>query len=134
MRVRAVGLIEGDCDRDLDLGALGLPVQKFRTRKLQLMFPDDDGTSIVTASYPVDQATRWEPLFEATIGKARGVATRAPAPAPWTYAAWAAAGAILGWFGSAIGLRKSKSEPVTKSDRKAKANEPDDGAEDADES
>lgn len=106
MRVRAdsarVGLIEGDCDREVDLSPFGLPPQSVKMRKLQLMFPDDAGTSIVTASYPTDQATRWEPLLEASIGKARGVATRAPARAPWVYGAWAAAGAILGWLATAI--------------------------------
>src|SRR5690606_32994974 len=57
-----VGLIEGDCNREVDLEPLGLPRQRIRSRKLQLMFPDDTGTSIVTASYPTDQAARWEPL------------------------------------------------------------------------
>ena len=102
-----VGLIEGDCDREIDLSAFGLPSQKFRARKLQLMFPDDGGTSIVTASYPSDQASRWEPLFEATIGTAKGVATRAPAPAPFTYLAWSLAGAMLGWFATALVKQKA---------------------------
>lgn len=112
LRARAdgarVGLIEGDCNRDVDLSALGLPIQKLRSRKLQLMFPDDEGTSIVTASYPTDEANRWEPLFEATISKAKGVALRVPPPAPWTYAAWAAAGAIVGFFASGIFQRRSR--------------------------
>lgn len=97
-----VGMIEGDCDHDIDLRTLGMPAQKIRSRKLQLMFPDDHGTSIVTASYPTEQASRWEPLFEATIGKARGVATRAPAPAGLSYLAWAFAGAVLGSLASAL--------------------------------
>ncbi|MDF2692903.1 MAG: hypothetical protein K0S65_1286, partial [Labilithrix sp.] len=115
MRVRAdgarVGLIEGDCDREVDLSAFGLPSQPVKSRKLQLMFPDDSGTSIVTASYPTEQATQWEPLLEATIGKARGVATRVPAPEPWTYGAWSAAGAVLGWLATALVARKMPSEP-----------------------
>jgi hypothetical protein len=103
-----VGLIEGDCTRDVELGSLGLPPQKVRARKLQLMFPDDSGTSIVTASYPIDHAARWEPLFEATIGKARGVATRVPAPPFFVQVAWGFAGAVLGWFALAlVGRRRA---------------------------
>ncbi|MCW5834148.1 MAG: hypothetical protein KIS78_17250 [Labilithrix sp.] len=121
MRTRAdgarVGVIEGDCDREVDLSAIGLPSQPVKTRKLQLMFPDDRGTSIVTASYPTDQAARWEPLVEATVGTARGVATRAPAPAPWTHGAWAAAGAVLGWLGTAI-LGKGSAPPARDAERR----------------
>ena len=121
LRVRAdgarVGLIEGDCNREVDLSSFGLPAQPVKMRKLQLMFPDDGGTSIVTASYPTDQAAQWEPLLEASIGKASGVATRVPAPAVWTHAAWAGAGAVLGWLATAIALRK-ESEPA---DRKTPA-------------
>jgi hypothetical protein len=107
-----VGLIEGDCNREDELSGLGLPSQPVKMRKLQLMFPDDTGTSIVTASYPADEAARWAPLLEATIGKARGVATRAPTPAPWTHAAWAAAGAVLGWFATALVALKGSSPEV----------------------
>jgi len=121
LRVRAdgarVGLIEGDCDRDVDLSAFGLPAQPVKMRKLQLMFPDDAGTSIVTASYPTEQASRWAPLLEASIGKAKGVATRAPAPPVWTHAAWAAAGAVLGWLGTAL-VYRTDGEPPTKDARK----------------
>ncbi len=101
-----VGLIEGDCDRDIDLKALGLPARKLRTRKLQLFFPDDAGTSIATVSYPTEQAARWEPLFEATIANAKGVATRLPPPSPGVFAAWAAAGAAIGWLLGFLLLRK----------------------------
>lgn len=107
-----VGLIEGDCDRSIDLGALGLPAQKVRTRKLQLVFPDDTGTSIVTASYPTDEAPRWEPAIESAIDRSTGVAVRAPAVPSWTYAAWAVAGLILGWFATAIGLGREASRPL----------------------
>lgn len=106
LRTRAdgarVGIIEGDCDREIDLSHLGLPPKTVKQRKLQLMFPDDAGTSIVTASYPTEQATRWEPLFEATIARAKGVATRVPAPPPWMYVAWGAAGLVLGWLAGAL--------------------------------
>jgi hypothetical protein len=120
MRLRAdgarVGLIEGDCNHDVDLGAFGLPAQKLEERKLQLMFPDDTGTSIVTASYPVDQAPKWQPLFEASIGKATGVATRVPAPTPATQGGWAVAGVVLGWFASAL-LRPRKRDDDVDAER-----------------
>ncbi len=103
-----VGLIEGDCNRDIDLKQIGLPTQRLRSRKLQLMFPDDRGTSIVTISYPTDQAARWEPLFEATIAKAKGVAVRVPGPSNVALAGWAAAGAILGWLGASIAFRAKR--------------------------
>jgi hypothetical protein len=60
------------------------------------MFPKNTGTAIVTALYPTDEASRWEPMFEATIARARGVATRVPPVAPWLYGAWGSAGSILG--------------------------------------
>jgi hypothetical protein len=110
-----VGLIEGDCTREVDLGSLGGPSQKIRARKLQLMFPDDEGTSIVTASYPIDQAPRWEPVFEATIAKARGVATRVPPPPVATSIAWGVAAGVLGWLAAALAAsvaRKKKGQPA----------------------
>ena len=100
-----VGLIEGDCDRDVEIST---QVQKLRTRKLQLMFPEDGGTAIITASFPTDQAARWEPLFEATIHRATGVAVRAPSAPWWTHAAFAAAGALLAWLATAIVWRRPK--------------------------
>ncbi len=134
MRVRAdgarVGLIEGDCDREIDLSGLGLPSQAVKTRKLQLMFPDDSGTSLVTASYPTDQAAQWAPLLEATIGEAKGVAMRVPAPAPWTLAVWALAGAVLGWLGTAIVMRSgsgatTSDAPKARTPKKVRADEDD---------
>ena len=101
-----VGIIEGDCDRQIDLSNLGLPPKTIKQRKLQLAFPDDSGTSLVTASYPSEQGTRWEPVLEATIAKAKGVATRVPSPPDWMYAAWAAAGLVIGWLASALLAKK----------------------------
>lgn len=141
LRVRAdgarVGLIEGDCNKDVDLGHLGLPTQKLRSRKLQLMFPDDTGTSIVTASYSTDQAAKWEPLFEATINKAKGVAVRVPSPPTWTFAAWASAGAVLGFLATSIvGSRSLPSSPARKKNEeksRAKKNDDEEREEEGDE-
>ena len=114
LRTRAdgarVGIIEGDCDKEVDLSSLGLPSKIIKQRKLQIMFPNDEGTAIVTASYVTEQATRWEPLFEATIAKAKGVATRTPPPPNWLYAAWGFAGFVIAWLATAV-LMKPKPEP-----------------------
>ena len=114
MRVRSdgarVGLIEGDCDRTVDLGGFGLGSAPVKGRKLQLMFPEDHGTWIATASYPTEDAARWEPLFEATIGKAHGVAVRVPAPPIWMPLVCAAAGAVLAWLATALFVRRSSAE------------------------
>lgn len=118
MRTRSdgarVGLIEGECVHSVALGAIGLPDRQLREDKLQLMFPDDEGTSIVTASYPTEQGSQWKPLVESTIEKARGVATRVPSPPAWTLAAWALGGAVIGWFAAALGgkSRKQTREPT----------------------
>ncbi len=131
MRVRPdgarVGLIEGDCNSDLDLGKIG--GLKIRSRKLQLIFPDDAGTSIVTASYPTEEATKWEPIFEATISKAKGVATRVPSPAIWLYGVWGGAGAILGWLLAAIIKKKEPATPPKSNEEKKreKKDDADDG-------
>lgn len=102
MRVRPdgarVGLIEGDCNREVDLSAAGLPPIKASSRKMQLVFPENEGSSIATISYATEQAARFEPMFEATISKAKGVATRVPPPPAWQRAAWGLAGLALGWL------------------------------------
>jgi hypothetical protein len=66
------------------------------------VFPDDLGTSIVTAQFAEEEAAKWEPLFEASIDTASGVATRVPAAPPWMMFAWAGAGGVLGWLVSAM--------------------------------
>lgn len=128
LRTRAdgarVGIIEGDCDKELDLSAFGLPTKTIKQRKLQMMFPNDDGTAIVTASYLSETASRWEPLFEATIGKAKGVATRTPPPPPWMYAAWGGAGLVIAWLATALAAKRvpapapkpAPTKPKTKSE------------------
>ncbi len=113
-RVRAdgarVGLIEGDCEREVDLGAVGMPSAKAKVRKLQLVFPENEGTAIATISYPVDQAPRWEPLFEATIDRSKGVATRVPPPPSWQHVAWGLGGLVLGGLAAALVRKKDRDE------------------------
>lgn len=106
-----VGLIEGDCTKSLD----DFRLQEVHFRKLQLVFPDDTGTSIVTIDYATDEAAKWEPIFEATIGKAKGVATRVPPAPAWMYGAWAAGGLVLGWLGaSLLGTRSAAKAAAAK--------------------
>jgi hypothetical protein len=92
-----VGLIEGESVKGL-----------LKSRVQQIVFPDDKGTSIVTATFPTDDAARWEPQFDASIANATGVATRVSGPPPWLYALWAAGGAILGYLAMALGVRGKK--------------------------
>lgn len=96
-----VGLIEGDCVSHVKSFLPGVTAD-VRFRRLQLVFPDDAGTTIVTAQFAADEAPKWEPLFEASIEKARGVATRVPAAPPWMMVAWGGAGAVLGWLVSSM--------------------------------
>lgn len=115
-----VGLIEADCTRRQE--AMTFPLRVGPTevsfRKLQLVFPDDQGTSIVTADFASEEATTWEPIFEASIGKAKGVATRVPSPPPWMFAAWGAAGLALGWLVSSFVFRATPNEPSSKREPK----------------
>jgi hypothetical protein len=130
LRTRAdgarVGIIEGDCDKEMDLSSFGLPAKTIKQRKLQMMFPNDEGTAIVTASYVTEQATRWEPLFEATIAKAKGVATRTPPPPSWMYGAWGFAGLVIAWLATAIVMkpRPEAAKPEPEKKKKAKKSAP----------
>jgi len=117
-----VGLIEGECTRRVSEGLPFLTkgvAADVHFRKLQLVFPDDAGTSIVTIDYGSDEATKWEPIFEATIARSKGVATRVPPAPAWMYGAWGAGGLVLGWLGaSLLGSRAAangKTAPAPKS-------------------
>ncbi len=107
-----VGLIEADCSRrpEPTFPLRAMP-NEVNFRKLQLVFPDDQGTTIVTADFATEEATKWEPIFEASIGKAKGVATRVPSPPPWLYVGWATAGLVLGWLISALAFRGKPTSP-----------------------
>lgn len=83
-----VGLLEGELSVKEQAG-----VRKWRS--MQVAFPDDEGTSIVTASYGLTGAKEWADEVEATIDQAQGVALRAPPPPTWLSAAWAGGGAVL---------------------------------------
>lgn len=107
-----VGLIEGDCVRSQD----GNTEQKFRM--LQIVFPDDTGTTIATAQYPGEEATHWEPIFEATIARAKGVAVKVPEVPGWIFAAWGAGGIVLGWLGASL-LNRPEEAPAKKEEPEA---------------
>jgi hypothetical protein len=114
-----VGLIEADCSRHPEFDALPMRPQpaEVNFRKLQLVFPDDQGTTIVTADFASEEAPKWEPIFEASIAKAKGVATRVPSPPVWMYAGWSVAGLALGWLASSLVLRERKeSKPKKEED------------------
>jgi hypothetical protein len=122
-RVRAdgarVGLIEGDCVKSLGQEVLpGVPAeQHFRT--MQLLFPDDQGTSVVKAYYGKAEASKWEAAFEATIESARGVATRHPPPPAWLALAWGVGGLVLGWLGASLAASRRKVTRERRSDAPA---------------
>src|SRR4051812_11621557 len=113
-----VGLIEGECTKKTDemplVGDLTLTY-----RRLMLVFPTDEGTTLATALYGKDEVALWQPAFEATIGKARGVALRVPPPPGWMHFAWGGAGLVLAWLGMGLLGRNAKAE--AKADAKAKA-------------
>ncbi|MDB4944592.1 MAG: hypothetical protein JWP97_4126 [Labilithrix sp.] len=100
-----VGLIEGDCSKTTDdVPAAGTVTLSYR--RLMLVFPTDEGTALVTALYGKDEIDRWQPVFEGSALDAKGVALRVPPPPGWMHAAWALAGLVLAWFGSALWERR----------------------------
>lgn len=80
-------------------------------RAMQMVFPDDTGTSIVTASFPVEGASRWEPQLDATMASATGVALRVPPPANWLYVAWGLGGGILAFLAAGVASKRPRSVP-----------------------
>jgi hypothetical protein len=88
-----VGVIVGDAEK----GAL-------HYRMMQIVFPIDKGTAIVTASFPHDDAARWEAPTLASIDDAKGVATRVPPPEGWMYVAWGLGGGVIAYL--VLALRK----------------------------
>jgi hypothetical protein len=94
-----VAVITGDCER----GTL-----KYRT--MQMVFPDDAGSAIVTASFPHDTASRWEKPFEDSIANARGVAIRRPSPPLWLHLAWGSAAAVIAYLALSIRGKRESSD------------------------
>ncbi len=91
-----VGLIEGEC----------LNKNGAQYRRLFFVFPVDGGTVITTALYGTGEVAKWQPVLEATIAKAHGVALRVPPPPNWMYLAWGGAGLVIGWLVASLALRK----------------------------
>lgn len=86
------GVIEGNASKATkEGGELGV---NYVVR--QFVFPDDDGTSIVTASYPRDEMSKWEATFDAAALSATGVARKAPGIAGSSALMWGAGGGMLG--------------------------------------
>jgi len=69
--------------------------QRSGYESMQLAFPTDEGSRLVTASFGTADAAHFEPLFEATVHTARGVARRASPPPLWSYPAWGLGGGVL---------------------------------------
>lgn len=114
-RIRAdgarVGLIEGECTKKVEEPLLGGPSTKVRYRRLLFVFPTDEGAAVTTAVYGKDEIATWQPAFEATIAKARGVAVRVPPPPGWMYFAWGAAGLVIGWLALSLLARRESRAP-----------------------
>lgn len=103
-----VGIIEGDCVGGREMWP-GLPETKVRFRMNQMVFPDDGGTSIVTAMFGADEEAKLAPVFDASIDRARGVAKRGVPISPFVYMIWGVGGAVLGWFAVSIfGKKRQK--------------------------
>lgn len=112
-----VGLIEGECTKATE--QFGAGAVKIKYRRLLFVFPTDEGSAVTTAVYGNDEVATWQPAFEASIGKARGVALRVSDPPGWMYFAWGGAGLVLGWLVSSLlakrGAADAKGEaPTTK--------------------
>lgn len=94
-----VGVIEGEGQQ-----------KELRLRTTQLVFPEDQGTALVTATFREEDADAWAPKVEATIDRARGVSRPAPAPPAWSRYAWGAGGALLGFVLAGL-LRRREPKP-----------------------
>lgn len=115
-----VAIIEGQCEK----GTL-------KYRSMQMVFPHDTGTAIVTASFPIDDAQRWERDFEESVTASKGVAVRRPAPAPWVHAAWGVGAATIAYLGLALRGKKDEEKPKPESGPKARPKKRDDDDDDA---
>ena len=91
-----VGWIEGACSKRGKGGEAGY-------HTIELVFPDDEGTSFVTATLPdrpepgaVDgKLEAWDGEFLATVHSASGVARRMSAPPWWMRVGWGSGVALL---------------------------------------
>jgi hypothetical protein len=93
-----VGVVYGDGKRDADGVTL---------RTVQMLFPDDAGTSLLTVSYGVDDSTHLDEQLLQSADAATGVALRGPGPPSWLYGAWGGGGLVLAIMVSGFFRRKS---------------------------
>ena len=119
-----VGIIEGESTKKVtELTLAGANPATLRYRRLLFVFPTDEGAALTTAVYGKDEVAKWQPIFEATIDKAKGVALRVPSPPEWMYFAWGGAGLVLGWLGTALIPKDAPEKAPEKKKEKKKEEE-----------
>jgi len=67
-------------------------------RTMQMVFPDDTGTSIATASFDVVSAPRLVPAFEKSLDTADGIKKFGKKADNWVYIAWFGGATIFALF------------------------------------
>lgn len=129
-----VGIIEGESTKKVtELTVAGANPATLRYRRLLFVFPTDEGAALTTAVYGKDEVAKWQPIFEATIEKAKGVALRVPSPPEWMYFAWGGAGLVLGWLGTALIPKDAPEKPKKKAKEEAEEESEEESEEEEDE-
>lgn len=93
-----VGLIVGDLTTDTNVSLT----------TMQMMFPDDTGSSIVTASFAVPSATRLVPAFEKAMDDSTGVKKLGRAAPNWVYYAWGLGALLVAVAAQALLARRGR--------------------------
>lgn len=103
------GIIEGNATKKAGREGADLGVS-YVVR--QFVFPDDSGTSIVTASYPRDEMSKWQAVFDAAALSASGAARRAPGVPVSTTLMWGAGGTVLAIL-LVLAMNGKKNDPTS---------------------